>query len=48
MTEAAVEVRFENFAVEAEVQVGSRGRPTILNSYLNFFEVCSPPCCMAA
>ncbi|KAL6839178.1 hypothetical protein ACP4OV_031069 [Aristida adscensionis] len=33
-----VEVRFENLAVEAEVRVGSRGLPTVLNSITNSIE----------
>ena len=36
----AVEVRFENLGVEADVYVGSRNLPTVLNSYRNFVEVC--------
>ena len=40
MIEPTVEVRFQDFAVEAEVLVGNRGRPTILNSYVNFLQVC--------
>ena len=35
----AVEVRFENLGVEAEVFVGSRILPSVINSYRIFFEV---------
>ena len=38
----ANEVRFENLGVEAEVFVGSRNLPTVINSYRNFFEVRQP------
>ncbi|KAK9802906.1 hypothetical protein WJX73_004507 [Symbiochloris irregularis] len=38
LEEPVVEVRFENLRVDAAITVGSRGRPTILNSYLNFFQ----------
>ncbi|KAJ8497976.1 hypothetical protein OPV22_008528 [Ensete ventricosum] len=33
-----IEVRFEHLSIEAEVHVGSRGLPTILNSALNTLE----------
>ncbi len=36
---SAVEVRFENLSVEADVHVGGRALPTVLNSVLNFVEV---------
>lgn len=36
---SAVEVRFENLSVEADVHVGGRALPTVLNSILNFVEV---------
>lgn len=36
---SAVEVRFENLSVEADVHVGGRSLPTVLNSVLNFVEV---------
>lgn len=43
-----VEVRFEELSVEADVHVGGRALPTVLNSYRNFAEVCIPiwPLCM--
>lgn len=34
-----VEVRFENLTVEADVHVGGRALPTVLNSVRNFVEV---------
>ncbi|THG20017.1 hypothetical protein TEA_008551 [Camellia sinensis var. sinensis] len=34
-----IEVRFENLNVDAEAYVGSRGLPTIINSFLNVIEV---------
>lgn len=37
---SAVEVRFENLSVDADVHVGGRALPTVLNSALNFVEVC--------
>ncbi|DBB02982.1 TPA: hypothetical protein ACH3X1_013571 [Trebouxia sp. C0004] len=33
-----VEVRFQNLSVNAEVAVGARGEPTVLNAYRNKFE----------
>lgn len=36
---SAVEVRFQNLSVEADVHVGGRALPTVLNSVLNFVEV---------
>lgn len=36
---ASVEVRFQHLSVNAEVAVGARGEPTVLNSYRNKFEV---------
>ena len=36
---ASVEVRFKNLSVSAEVAVGARGEPTVLNAYRNQFEV---------
>lgn len=36
---ASVEVRFQNLSVSAEVAVGARGEPTVLNAYRNQFEV---------
>ncbi|KAL3140482.1 hypothetical protein ABBQ38_004739 [Trebouxia sp. C0009 RCD-2024] len=35
---ASVEVRFKNLSVSAEVAVGARGEPTVLNAYRNQFE----------
>ncbi|KAL0019151.1 hypothetical protein WJX77_009596 [Trebouxia sp. C0004] len=35
---AGVEVRFQNLSVNAEVAVGARGEPTVLNAYRNKFE----------
>ncbi|DBA91179.1 hypothetical protein WJX77_009037 [Trebouxia sp. C0004] len=35
---ASVEVRFQNLSVNAEVAVGARGEPTVLNAYRNKFE----------
>lgn len=40
MPTPSVEVRFEGLSIEAEIQVGDRGRPTILNSYRK----CAWPC----
>uniref|UniRef100_A0A0A9BVX2 Uncharacterized protein n=1 Tax=Arundo donax TaxID=35708 RepID=A0A0A9BVX2_ARUDO len=34
-----MEVRYENLNVEAEAYVGSRGLPTIFNTYANVLEV---------
>ena len=34
-----MEVRFENLTIEANVYVGSRGLPSLLNAYRGFFEV---------
>jgi hypothetical protein len=34
-----IEVRFENLEVEAKVQVGHRGLPTVINSVTNTIEV---------
>ena len=31
-------MRFENLHIEASAYVGSRGLPTVLNAYINFFE----------
>jgi len=36
-----IEVRYDNLNVEAEAYVGSRGLPTIFNTYANVLEVCS-------
>lgn len=36
---SAVEVRFENLSVDADVHVGGRALPTVLNSLLNVVEV---------
>ena len=36
---SAVEIRFENLSVAADVHVGGRALPTVLNSLLNFVEV---------
>jgi hypothetical protein len=38
-------VRYQNLNVEAEAYVGSRGLPTILNTYANVLEVCRPAGC---
>ena len=35
-----IEVRYQDLNVEAEAYVGSRGLPTILNTYANVLEVC--------
>ena len=35
----SVEVRFENLRVQAQVYVGNRAVPTVINSYRNFVEV---------
>jgi hypothetical protein len=40
-----IEVRYDNLNVEAEAYVGSRGLPTIFNTYANVFEVCSTWTC---
>jgi ABC-transporter N-terminal len=34
-----IEVRYENLSVDAEVHVGNRGLPTVLNSAMNTLEV---------
>jgi hypothetical protein len=34
-----IEVRFEKLEVEAEVHVGNRGLPTLLNSIINTVQV---------
>lgn len=34
-----VEVRFDNLSVKAKCHVGSRGLPTLWNSFLNIIEV---------
>ena len=36
---ATVEVRCADLNVEAELMLGNRALPTVLNSYRNFFEV---------
>ena len=36
---SAVEVRFKNLSVDADVHVGGRALPTVLNSLLNVVEV---------
>ena len=36
---ASVEVRFNHLSISAEVAVGARGEPTVLNAYRNQFEV---------
>ncbi len=41
---SAVEVRFENLSVDADVHVGGRALPTVLNSVLNFVEVTFRDC----
>jgi hypothetical protein len=38
-----IEVRFENLKADADVHIGTRGLPTILNSVTNIFEVQYPP-----
>ena len=37
---ASVEVRFENLSIDADIAVGARGEPTVLNAYRNKLEVC--------
>lgn len=39
---ASVEVRFENLSIDADIAVGARGEPTVLNAYRNKLEVCLP------
>ena len=39
---ASVEVRFDHLSINAEVAVGARGEPTVLNAYRNKFEVPLP------
>lgn len=36
---SAVEVRFENLSIDADVRVGGRALPTVFNTFLNFVEV---------
>ena len=36
---ATVEVRCEHLTLEAEIQLGKRALPTVLNAYRDFFEV---------
>lgn len=36
---ASVEVRFQNLSTDADIAVGSRGEPTVLNAYRNKLEV---------
>ena len=36
---ASVEVRFENLSIDADIAVGARGEPTVLNAYRNKLEV---------
>jgi len=36
---ASVEVRFQNLSIDADIAVGARGEPTVLNSYRNTLEV---------
>lgn len=38
---ASVEVRFEDLSIDADIAVGARGEPTVLNAYRNKFEVSS-------
>ena len=40
---ASVEVRFQNLSVDADIAVGARGEPTVLNAYRNKLEVSAPP-----
>ncbi|DBA79271.1 TPA: hypothetical protein ACH3X2_007820 [Trebouxia sp. C0005] len=35
---ASVEVRFQNLSIDADIAVGARGEPTVLNSYRNTLE----------
>lgn len=37
--EPTVEVRFQNLTIEADVYVGERGLPSVINAYRNFVEV---------
>lgn len=37
---STVEVRFQDLHIQAQVFVGARALPSVLNSYRNFFEVC--------
>lgn len=36
---ASVEVRFQNLSIDADIAVGARGEPTVLNAYRNKLEV---------
>lgn len=36
---ASVEVRFDNLKIEANIAVGARGNPSVMNSYRNIAEV---------
>ena len=39
-----IEVRYENLHVQAQVHVGDRGLPTLINSVTNTIEVCTYTC----
>lgn len=39
METATVEVRFQKLSIEANIQLGNRALPTVLNSYRDFVEV---------
>lgn len=36
---ASVEVRLQNLSIDADIAVGARGEPTVLNAYRNKLEV---------
>ena len=42
---ASVEVRFQNLSIDADIAVGSRGEPTVLNAYRNKLEVSATTLC---
>ena len=42
---ASVEVRFQNLSIDADIAVGSRGEPTVLNAYRNKLEVNATTLC---
>lgn len=39
METATVEVRFQKLSIAANIQLGNRALPTVLNSYRDFVEV---------
>ena len=45
---ASVQVRFQNLSIDADIAVGARGEPTVLNAYRNTVEVGTQHACTPA